>query len=213
MKTITRSLLCALCAALLGTSCAPRAATVELFNGRDLTGWVSYLVDDSLDTTREFTVRDGVIHLSGKLGYIHTEQVYSDYRLEVEWRWPEVATNSGIFQRVQPEYQALPECYECQLKAGQAGDLIAMAGAATDRTAASGDIVMAKLAPSNEKPVGEWNHAEIECRGGDITVTINGMVQNRATGATLREGYIGLQSEGEAVEFRHVRLTPLTVAR
>jgi len=150
-----------------------------------------------------------VIHLSGALGYIHTDAVYTDYLLEVDWRWPERATNSGIFQRVQPEYQALPECYECQLKEGSAGDLIAMAGAATDQTSASGEIVMTKLEASNEKPVGEWNHAEIECRGGDITVTINGVVQNRATGATLRSGYVALQSEGEAVEFRAVRLTPL----
>jgi len=213
MKNLSQTLVCALCAALAAASCAPKPQTVELFNGTDLTGWTGYLAADSLDTAQEFTVRDGVIHLSGALGYIHTDAVYTDYLLEVDWRWPERATNSGIFQRVQPEYQALPECYECQLKAGSAGDLIAMAGAATDQTAASGKNGMPKLAPSNEKPVGEWNHAEIECRGGDITVTVNGVVQNRATGATLRSGYIGLQSEGEAVEFRAVRLTPLTAAK
>lgn len=209
MKNLTKLIACAFSLVMMMSSCSSEPKAIELFNGKDLEGWIGYLDDSSLDTGTEFTVKNGVIHLSGKLGYIHTEKTYSDYKLEVEWRWPEVATNSGIFQRVQPEYQALPESYECQLKAGSAGDLIAMAGASTAETIASGNIVMAKMKPSNEKPVGEWNKAEITCKGGDITVVINGEIQNQATGASLTEGYIGLQSEGEAVEFRNVKLTPL----
>jgi hypothetical protein len=200
-------------AAAILASCAPKPETIELFNGRDLTGWVGYLAADSLDTATEFTVSGGVIHLSGKLGYIHTEAVYSDYKLEVEWRWPGEASNSGIFQRVQSEHRPLPECFECQLKSGDAGQIVCLGGARTAETA--GDereiAVMSKLAPSSEKPVGEWNSAEIICRGDEMTITINGTLQNRATGMSLSEGSIGLQSEGGPVEFRNVRLTPLKI--
>ena len=210
MKTLTKCIMCAVSIAALFASCAPKPQTIELFNGQDLTGWVGYLAADSLDTAKEFTVQDGVIRLSGPLGYIRTVETYSDYKLEVEWRWPGEASNSGIFQRIQLPDQGLPQCFECQLKAGSAGDLVLLGGARTAETATSTASipVMAKLVDSNEKPVGEWNSAEIVCRGDQITVTINGVVQNRATGASLASGHIGLQSEGGPVEFRNVRLTP-----
>lgn len=197
--------------AAIVASCTPKPATVELFNGQDLTGWVGYLDADSLDTATEFTVRDGVICLSGALGYIHTEQVYTDYKLEAEWRWPAEPSNSGIFSRVQPEYAALPECFECQLKADSAGDVVGLGNAKTAKTASDPAeiVVEAKLESSSEKPVGEWNQAVIVCEGDEITITINGVVQNHATGLSLSEGYVGLQSEGGPVEFRNVRLTPL----
>lgn len=190
---------------------APKAETIELFNGRNLDGWVGYLADQSLDLAQEFTVKDGVIRLSGKLGYLHTAKGYTDYKLEVEWRWPEEASNSGIFQRVQPEYQALPESFECQLKAGDAGDLVGLGGAKTDQTAGATEAITVtkKMNPSSERPVGEWNRAEIICRGGDIDVHINGEHQNHVTGTSLFEGYVALQSEGGPVEFRNVRLTPI----
>jgi len=209
MRKSVKFTVLAFSALLFLAGCSQKPKAIELFNGKNLDGWIGYLDDSSLDTGKEFTVNNGVIHLSGKLGYIHTEKTYSNYKLEVEWRWPEKATNSGIFQRVQPEYQALPECYECQLMAGNAGDLYAMAGCSTAETRASGTNGMKKLLPSNEKPVGEWNKAEITCDGGNITIYINGELQNKATGASLAEGYVGLQSEGEAVEFRNVRLTPI----
>ena len=57
-----------------------------------------------------------------------------------------------------------------------------------------------------EKPVGEWNTAEVVCQGNSITVYINGQLQNQATSETS-EGYIALQSEGGPIEFRNVYLT------
>ncbi|MDR1671192.1 MAG: DUF1080 domain-containing protein [Alistipes sp.] len=198
----------AILAILFCASSTHAAPPVELFNGTDLTGWKGYLDDPALDTSREFVVRDGVICLSGKLGYIHTVETYSDYTLEVEWRWPGEPSNSGIFQRVQPEYQALPKCFEIQLKAGDAGDLVCLGGARTAETSnnLAAIVVQPKANPSNEKPAGQWNHAVITCIGGDISVSINGMLQNRATGASLTRGYIGLQSEGGPVEFRNVKI-------
>ena len=65
------------------------------------------------------------------------------------------------------------------------------------------------MAPSNEKPVAEWNAAEIICTDSTVTVSINGTEQNRITGISNKSGYIGLQSEGGPIEFRNVVLTPL----
>ena len=50
---------------------------------------------------------------------------------------------------------------------------------------------------------------EITCKGGTVEVAINGQRQNKATGVTIRKGYIGLQSEGVPIIFRNITLTPL----
>jgi endoglucanase len=185
--------------------------TEELFNGRNLDGWIGFLDDPSLDPAKEFIVKNGVIRLSGKLGYLHTEKGYTDYKLEVEWRWPEEASNSGIFQRVQPVYQALPETFECQLQAGNAGDVVGLGGIRTAQTANATEAITVtkKMKPSSERPVGEWNRAEIICRGDVIDIYINGVHQNHVTGTSRFEGYVALQSEGGPVEFRNVKITPL----
>lgn len=208
MKNSTLFLLAAtILSGLFACSSAPKP--VALFNGRNLEGWTAFLDDKSLDPAQEFTVKDGVIHLSGKLGYIHTNEVYSDYKLEAEWRWVDTATNSGIFLHVQPDDRALPECFECQLKAGIAGSLYGLQGMRSAEMRASETNNVPRNLPTNERPVGEWNRAEIVCNGGTITITVNGELQVQATDASLASGYIGLQSEGEAVEFRNVVLTPI----
>ena len=44
-------------------------------------------------------------------------------------------------------------------------------------------------------------------KDGVITVYINGVYQNTGTNK-VKEGYIGLQSEGKEVQFRNVTITP-----
>ena len=48
--------------------------------------------------------------------------------------------------------------------------------------------------------------ANIFVKDGVITVYINGVYQNTGTNK-VKEGHIGLQSEGKEVEFRNVTLT------
>jgi hypothetical protein len=57
-----------------------------------------------------------------------------------------------------------------------------------------------------ENPVGEWNTADITCRGNVITVKINGKKQNKCT-CDYVDGYIALQSEGGPIEFRNIYIT------
>lgn len=103
-----RFLFAALVCALALGSCGGNART-ELFNGKDLAGWVC--VVDSLGDVpagEVFTVRDGNIRIAGQpIGYMRTARQYGDYRLHAEWRWIGEATNSGIFQRVPGGRQGL----------------------------------------------------------------------------------------------------------
>ena len=152
-----KSILAVAVAAIL-ISCGPKPAAISLFNGKDLNGWTAVLEDSTLHPSTEFTVEDGAISLSGKFGYIRTEIPYADYRLNAEWRWPDSATNSGIFLHIQRD-GIWPNCYECQLWNGKAGDLIHSSGTeSAELRADSTLIILPKLEPSTEKPVGQHDH-------------------------------------------------------
>lgn len=182
---------------------------VSLFNGSNLDNWDFYLRDASVDPSTVFMVQEGVIHIKGDpFGYMRTKDVYSDYKLTLEWRWPVEATNSGVFLHVQQPDTIWPRCFECQLAAGRAGDFVCMSGAVmAEKTERS---VVSKFNESNEKPVGEWNTLEITCLGDTIEITVNGLLQNKGTQVSETRGNICLQSEGKDIEFRNIYLTPVS---
>ena len=184
---------------------------VSLFNGKDLNNWVFKLKDPAIDPVNVFTVKDNVIHIKGNpFGYMRTKEVYSDYMLHVEWRWPEEATNSGVFIHAQlPDSIWLP-CIECQLQAGNAGDFICLGGTDMKERTDKKNKVVKKMEPSSEKPQGEWNTIEIFCSGNYVAVRVNGVEQNKATGLSVTKGFICLQSEGKDIEFKNIYLIPVT---
>jgi hypothetical protein len=189
--------------------CAP-VQNVSLFNGKDLNGWVFFLKDQSIDPATVFMVKDAVIHITGSpSAYMRTKEQYSDYKLHVEWRWPVEATNSGVFIHIQEPDAIWPMSFECQLAAGNAGDIICVGGSDMNERTDKSTRVIPKKNASNEVPVGEWNTMEITCSGNTIEIYVNGILQNKATGTTLSKGTICLQSEGKAIEFRNLYLTKL----
>jgi hypothetical protein len=140
---------------------------------------------------------------------MRTKETYSDYKLHVEWRWPSVATNSGVFVHGQSPDAIWLKCVECQLKAGNAGDFVCMNGADMNERTDKSNVVVNKLAASSEKPVGEWNTMEVVCKGNTIEVLVNGILQNKGTNVSVSKGSICLQSEGKDIEFRNVFLKKL----
>lgn len=183
---------------------------VPLINGNNLNNWVFQLKDPSVDPATVFTIKDGVVHITGNpYGYMRTKTAFSDYKLHVEWRWPGDASNSGVFVQAQLPDTIWLKCIECQLQAGNAGDFVCMNGAdmneRTDKTKRS----VKKMVASSEKPAGEWNNMDIICKGNTIEVRVNGILQNKATGTSDNNGFICLQSEGKDIEFRNVFVTML----
>lgn len=190
--------------------------TIKLFNGKDLSNW-NFVVDkNSVPADQVYSVKDGVIHIVGNpFGYMYTKDKYNNYKLHVEWRWPngEEKANSGIFLLIEEPKNPFPNGIECQLCAGKVGDFVLLGGSdlaefqnkpGTKRPAFP--VVNRKVADV-EKEAGEWNEANIYVKEGVITVYINGIYQNTGTNK-IKEGYIGLQSEGKEIEFRNVTVTP-----
>jgi hypothetical protein len=187
--------------------CAP-APNTSLFNGKDLDSWTFVLKDKTVDPASVFTVKHAAIHITGEpFGYMRTREQYSDYKLHLEWKWPVEATNSGVFIHAQAPDTIWPQCFESQLMAGNAGDFICMSGADMNERTDKSKAVVAKMNASNEVPVGDWNTMEVICRGNTIEVYVNGLLQNKGTGLSVSKGYICLQSEGKAIEFRNVYIT------
>lgn len=189
---------------------SPEAELISLFNGANLDNWAFCLRDESVDPSTVFAVKEGVIHITGDpFGYMRTEDTYSDYTLNLEWRWPSEPTNSGVFIHTQQPDAIWPTCIECQLMSGNAGDFVCMGSADMEERTDKAARFVRKLADSSEKPAGEWNTMVVVCRGNTIEVSVNGVLQNKGTGVTPTEGHICLQSEGKAIEFRNVYLTKL----
>ncbi len=193
-------------AALLFASCGERQT--QLFNGEDLTGWSFSLAPDSeVEADEVFGVKDGVITIAGQpFGYMITDGTYSNYKLHVEWRWVDEPANSGIFVLAEPGDGLWPRCAEVNLMAGRAGDMIASGGSSFEELQEG--IFLRTTVESAEKPAGEWNTAEIICKGNFIQAYVNGVLMNEAH-FDRAEGRIALQSEGGPLEVRNVFLVPV----
>jgi hypothetical protein len=190
----------------------PASDTINLFNGRNFEGWYIYLKDADADPADTWKVQDGEIFCTGKpTGFLRTEKEYSDFKLTLEWRWPEKPGNSGVLLYMNDEEKIWPLCMEAQLMHKRAGDLIGMGCSFNENKAKKGEPISytPRMNESNEKEPGGWNRYEIICKGDTTEVSINGQFQNRVTGTSISKGYIGFQSEGAPIMFRNIKLTHL----
>ncbi len=201
----------ALACALSSFGCSNQKS---LFNGKDLDGWKFYIDDNSVDVKSVFFVKDGVINILGKpFGYMYTAEKYSDFKLTLEWRYPEKPSNSGVFVFVQDNHKLWPNAVECQLCAGKAGDFVLLGGSDLAEFKCEGERpafpVVARSANDVEKPIGQWNKYEIICKDGNITVYLNSKLVNKGSKPMFKSGYIALQSEGDLIQFRNIKIENL----
>lgn len=200
-------------AAMLLSSGASAQKTQSLFNGKDLSNWKLVLEDNSGSPEQTFSVKDGNIFITGTpRGYMYTTETFGNCKVHAEWRWPNVkASDSGIFVLL-TDPKARPSAVQCNLKADDAGSIVSigvkLAEYKTDPKDTRPVEIFSKYQKSSEKPVGEWNEANIFIINGVMSMYINGVLQNIGT-CTKKEGAIGLQSEGGEIEFRNVTVTPI----
>ena len=70
-----------------------KAQWVELFNGKDMSGWVPVNVAPST-----FTAKEGMIVSTGiPTGVLRTEAMYENFIIELEWRHMRPGGNAGLF--------------------------------------------------------------------------------------------------------------------
>lgn len=204
---------------------------VALFNGKDLTGWHADVpaADTNKNVAPSFLVRDGKLISKGDpRGHLITDEVYRNYRLDAEYRFPGQPGNCGVLvhaSKPRALNDMFPQSIEVQMQSGNAGDFwciqenIEVPDQDKRRPRKPGQQFgggpkdarrILNLTDDSEKPAGEWNHMAIECVGREVKVHVNGTLVNHGFNATTNQGQIALQAEGAEVEFRKVELTPLT---
>jgi hypothetical protein len=227
MKTVLSVLVIAACA--LGCRRpSNESSSISLFNGKDLAGWHADVpqMDSDASAKSPFIVRDGMlVSLGTPGGHLITDDIYKNYRLEVEYRFAGVPGNCGVLVHASTPralYDMFPKSIEVQMMHENAGDfwcivedikvpdMVKRRGPQEEWgiTEGKGRRIL-NLTDGSEKPVGEWNNMTIECQGNSIQVWVNGDLVNHGTDCTASEGHIALQAEGSEVEFRRVALTPL----
>jgi hypothetical protein len=194
-----------------------------LFDGKSLDGWTFIVKPDKdgkkADPLQTWSVKDGVIVCTGKPnGCMVTKKEYGDYVLRVKWRWPADGKggNSGVLLHVQDE-KYWPTSIEAQMLTGRAGDLLLTnpPDAKLEGEKARQDpklerrFFRAETKEPVEKKLGEWNEMEVTCKGGDITLAVNGVKVNEGKNGNLTKGRVALQSEGAEVHFKDVVIKSL----
>lgn len=247
-----RNLLCiaAMATAIVGCKETKKETTIEsetitveaveaaewkvLFDGTSMDGWHGYL-KEGVDTSA-WKLEDGAMvfyppaERNGQSFNIVTDDVYTDFVLELEWKISE-AGNSGIFWGISedvaygqpyetgPEIQVLDDLKHPDAKVGERTHT---AGALYDMIAPSSSVV---------KPVGEWNKVQITInhKTNAGLVVLNGTeivsfpVEGEAWDAMVakskfatwegfgkfKTGKIGLQDHGDVVAYRNIRIKEL----
>lgn len=169
---------------------------IELFNGKDLTGWKT-----SGDNS-QWVVENGILINKETGANLISEQKFEDFKLIAEFRYKEGA-NSGIYLRGRYEVQI-----EDSPKDRHPGSLY-FGG------------VYGFLSPSEMATLGpnEWNTYEITLRGRMVTIVANGktIINNQEipgiTGGALdshegEPGPVYLQGDHTGVEFRKITVIP-----
>jgi hypothetical protein len=196
---------------------------VDLFNGRNLKGWVN--VNTAEDTWR---VKDGVLICSGHpIGVMRSEKEYENFVLHIEWMHLEPGGNSGVFvwSRAQPNPESrLPDGVEVQMleldwvklntRDGKTppiayvhGELFGVNGVRTVPDNPRGERSMS--IENRAKPRGEWNTYDVVAVDGVIKLSVNGKFVNGISRSSQKKGYLCLESEGAEIHFRNIRLMEL----
>lgn len=186
--------------------------TVKIINEKGFDNFVFKMRNKELTPESLGKCENNILQFTtGEAGYFRTKEVYSNYILHTEWRFPVGVEkgNSGILVCQQKPDSVWPECIQIQLKQGKTGDLIAMNGAKFAEAVGKPKDTADKYSDEPERKSGEWSTAEITCKDDSIVVYINGILQNKATRTNFSSGFIGFQLEGKPVEFRNIYLFPV----
>ena len=195
---------------------------VDLFNGRDLTGWID--VNTSPDTWK---VRDGLLVCTGHpIGVMRSARQYENFLLHVEWRHMEEGGNSGVFawSSARPGANRLPDGVEIQMLelgwpklntrngvvppiAYVHGELFGVGGVKVIADNSRGERSMS--VENRCKGKGEWNTYDVVAVDGTIKLSVNGKFVNGISRSSQKKGYLCLESEGAEIHFRNIRILEL----
>ena len=201
---------------------------VELFNGKDLSGWVIegptefdnkgnkepiWVADNGMITCR--------VNNRKSYGFLrYDKKQFADFVFSLEYRLSEkelpkqspcnsgIGIRTGVYDPKKSDSPPSRAGYEIQL----------LDDAMKNPDKHSTGSLYRYIAPSVKavKPAPEWNKIEIECKGSRIKVTLNGekiIDVDQTTVAEIKnkplKGYVCVQNHGGKIDFRNLRVKEL----
>lgn len=172
-------LLCALSAWTQTVSEAEKKeGFVPLFDGTSFAGWKT-----SEKTAKSWKIENGMLVLLGGNVHLYTQEEFDDFVIRFEFRPVKKGYNSGFFLRGNNQIN---------LAQKDAGRL--MTAKAT------------KAVPELHKEPGQWNEWEVTCIGPKVSLKVNGKTAWEINDFKPVKGPIGLQAEGQPIDFRNLRI-------
>ena len=196
---------------------------VNLFNGKDLTGWKglvsnpiarSRMSDSVLQAAqqkanesikKDWIVKDGLLIFTGHGDNLVTEKKYGDIEMYVDWKITEKG-DAGIYLRGSPQVQIWDTSRR------EVGAEVGSGGLYNNTKYQSKPLLVA------DNKIGEWNTFHIIMKGEKVTVYLNGIL---VTDNVILENYwdrkipifskeqIELQAHGTYVAYRNIYVREL----
>lgn len=195
----------------------------DLFNGKDLTGWVNVNTDP--DTWK---VKDGILICSGHpIGVMRSDKQYENFMLHIEWKHMEAGGNSGVFlwSAARPgEKNRLPDGLEVQMLELDYVNMHPKDGVPLSLGYVHGDLFGVggvTIVPDNPRGPrsssrenralgrGQWNTYDVVAVDGTVKLAVNGKFVNGISKSTQKKGYLCLESEGAEIHFRNIKIMEL----
>lgn len=189
-------------AVMLGISCFAQG-TIELFNGKDLSGWEAY-------GTEKWYVEDGLLVCESgpdkDYGYLATKKHYKNFELNLEFK-QEADGNSGVFIRSTIEGVKVSGWQvEVAPKGKHTGGVYESYG--------RGWLIKPEAEKEESLKEGDWNKMKIVVNGDTLTSYLNGVQMVTITDEIIGkgEGSVALQIHdggGIKVKWRNIVLKEL----
>ena len=165
---------------------------VMLTNGTDMNNF-----DKAGNATWQIAER--AVAADNGTGFLVTKQPYDNFRFRAEF-WADEGTNSGIFIRCEnPQMPSGQTCYEINIF-----DTNPMPGNAT------GSIPNVAPVERHLSTELRWNSVEIEAKGPQLNVSINGERTVSVRDTKHARGRIALQRNAGVIYFKNVEVQPLS---
>ncbi len=194
----------------------------QIFDGVTLKGWKHE------PETQNWAAVNGVLKhngYSGKISDLWSEKSYTDFTMQLDWRWagrgpmkmqpivkPDGSDDgkveieeldSGVYMRGNVKSQV--NFWNWSVGSGE------VYGYRTNKKLPA--EIRAGVTPKMkaDKPLGEWNHTIITMKGDRLTVILNGnvVIENAQLPDVPKDGPIGFQHHGSAIDFANIWIKEL----
>jgi hypothetical protein len=179
------------------------AALEPLFDGT-LAGW-------TIENDAPVSVTDGVLRIDEPRGWLRSNEQYGDFLLRAEFRFVNDDTDSGLFVRAVADGTFGPgwpsNAYQVQLRNPIGESRFPPVGGVFRHGKPEGET---RFDPADAERLslgtGVWQTLEVVVEGDTLSVELNGEPLTEALAIENPSGYIGIQAERGAIEFRAIEI-------